>query len=444
MSDQVPLTERELQIARKYDLTNKVSQFLDRHLVYPLFEFLGSEYIYDNEVVSKLIFELLKDTNMTSFVKKQFEELYPNQEFPKELLEKENTFKSESERLDKETQETLMILSQKEVQEKLKEDKDFNKTYLETNHGITDEKINALYDYAQLQYNAGDYVMASDLLNNFRLLSTNTEKVISATWGRLACEIISLQWKTALEELLKLREVVGSRTFKDPLVQLNNRTWVIHWCLFPFFNTKSGTDDLCDLFFSTSYLSTIQASCPWILRYLVFAVVSSFSSKNSSVGTFQKRIKELIKVVGQEQYEYNDPLTEFIKALYIDYDFEAANEKLNDASIIIRTDFFLSAGVDSFMDNARYLISEVYCKVHNRIELTHFYKFLNLNEEDGELWIAKLIRDFKINAKIDEGNGTLVMNHHIPSVYQDVISKTQGLNFRSNQILSSISKESEE
>ncbi|ODV60461.1 eukaryotic translation initiation factor 3 subunit E [Ascoidea rubescens DSM 1968] len=436
-----PLTEKELAIARKYDLTPKVIPFLDRHLIYPLIE--SSELLYDEKTVNQLIYDLLKDTNMISFIKDQYSLLNPDAElFPKELVEKEKFIEKELLRLENETEHTLDILSRKEVQEHLKQDKTYNWEYLEKEHGISEKDINALYEFGQFQYNRGDYVMASDLLNNFKVLSTNGELIVFATWGRFASEIITLQWDTALQELSKLREVVDSRSMKDPLLQLHHRTWIIHWALFPFFNTdQNGLDQLCDLFFSSSYLSTIQASCPWLLRYLVAAVVST-SSKSHSSPTFQKRLKDLIRVVEQEQYEYNDPLTDFIKALYIDFDFDQARFKLEEVAAIIKTDFFLVNGGGSFLENARYLISEVYCRVHQTIDLNLLSKSLNLSKDDGEKWIAKLIRDSKMDAKINESDGTVVMNHPVSGIYQEVIEKTKGLSFRSNQVLLSAMQKS--
>lgn len=40
-----------------------------------------------------------------------------------------------------------------------------------------------------------------------------------------------------------------------------------------------------------------------------------------------------------------------------------------------------------------------------------------------------------MDAKINEFDGTVIMNHPVTSVYQQVIEKTKGLTFRSNQIL---------
>jgi translation initiation factor 3 subunit E len=39
-------------------------------------------------------------------------------------------------------------------------------------------------------------------------------------------------------------------------------------------------------------------------------------------------LKELIKVIQQEQHTYKDPITEFLECLYVNYDFDGAQQKL--------------------------------------------------------------------------------------------------------------------
>jgi translation initiation factor 3 subunit E len=39
-------------------------------------------------------------------------------------------------------------------------------------------------------------------------------------------------------------------------------------------------------------------------------------------------LKELIKVIQQEQHSYKDPITEFLECLYVNYDFDGAQQKL--------------------------------------------------------------------------------------------------------------------
>lgn len=198
--------------------------------------------------------------------------------------------------------------------------------------------------------------------------STDNDKVGAATWGKLAAEILTANWEVAMTEINMVKENIDSRLFNNPLAQLHHRTWLIHWCLFPFFNYDIGRDTICELLFSPAYINTIQTNCPWILRYLAAAVITN-RNRSRNTGQYQKQLKDLIRIVKQENYEYNDPVTDFIKALYIDFDFEEAQKKLIEAEEVMVVDFFLSSNADSFVDSARHLISESYCKIHQRIDI---------------------------------------------------------------------------
>lgn len=232
---------------------------------------------------------------------------------------------------------------------------------------------------------------------------------------------------------------IDNRLFHSPYAQLQARTWLIHWALFPYFNYEPVRDTLTEMYFSAAYINSIQTSCPWILRYLTAAVVTNRSRTRNS-NTYQKQLKELIRVIKAEGYEYNDPFTDFIKALYVDFDFEDAQQKLSEAETLFDDDFFLAALKAEFMDSARHLISESYCKIHQRIDIKDLSTRLGLNEDEGEKWIVNLIRDTRVDAKIDYQAGTVVMNHPPQSVYQQVIEKTKGGFFRTQVLNAAVGK----
>lgn len=117
------------------------------------------------------------------------------------------------------------------------------------------------------------------------------------------------------------------------------------------------------MFFSAAYLNTVQTSCPWILRYLSTAVITNKRRKSY--------MKELVKVIQQESYEYRDPITEFVEALYVAFDFEGAQRKLRECEEVLGNDFFLVATLEDFMENARQFISETYCRIHQRINIRY-------------------------------------------------------------------------
>jgi translation initiation factor 3 subunit E len=304
---------------------------------------------------------------------------------------------------------------------------------------VTIDMVNVLYDFGNFQYSCGNYGAAAELLYQFRVLSTDNDKVSAATWGKLASEILTTNWESAMEEVQKVKESIDTKLFNNPLAQLTHRTWLIHWALFPFFNYEPARDTICELFFSAPFINTIQTACPWILRYLTAAVITN-RSRTRNTGQYQKQLKDIIRIVKQENYEYNDPVTDFIKALYIDFDFEEAQKKLSEAEEVLRSDFFLVAASDSFVEAARHLISESYCKIHQRIDIKDLSARLGLNQDEGEKWIVNLIRDTRVDAKIDYKEGTVVMNHPPSSVYQQVIERTKGGFFRTQVLSAAVAK----
>lgn len=46
---------------------------------------------------------------------------------------------------------------------------------------------------------------------------------------------------------------------------------------------------------------------------------------------------------------------------------------------------------------------------------------LGLNQDEGEKWIVNLIRDTRMDGKLDYQEGTVLMNHPANSVYQQVL-----------------------
>jgi translation initiation factor 3 subunit E len=216
------------------------------------------------------------------------------------------------------------------------------------------------------------------------VLSTNNELNTSAHWGKLASDILTGKWDVALEELNTLRELIDSRSpstllsaSSEPapaaLTQLHSRTWWIHWSLFVYFNHPEGRTLLLETFLSPTYLNTIQTSCPWILRYLATAAILSRKSAAGATTATSTRvrhsIREIVKVIQTEEYQYQDPVTSFLKELYVKFDFEAAQRDLSKAERVVENDFFLGDFREEFLDNARYLISEAYCRIHQRIDI---------------------------------------------------------------------------
>jgi len=293
----------------------------------------------------------------------------------------------------------------------------------ESIHKPSQEALDAYFKYTKYHFDCGNYSMAGDNLFYYRQLSSNPEKNFGALWGKLAAEILTQNWETALDDMNKLKDVIDSKTFASPLVQLQHRTWLIHWSLFIFFNHPNGRNLIIDMFLQEKYLNAIQMTSPHILRYLTTAVITNKKRRNV--------LKDLIKVIQQEAYTYRDPITEFLECLFGNFDFEGAQQKLRECEKVLLNDFFLVACRDEFIENARLFIFETYCRIHQSIDIGMLAEKLNMDQTQAERWIVNLIRNAKIDAKIDSANNRVIMGTQYPSIYQQVIEKTKTLAFRS-------------
>ncbi|KAI0031370.1 eukaryotic translation initiation factor 3 subunit 6 [Vararia minispora EC-137] len=425
----------------EYDLTKTIIPYLDRHLAFPLLAHLVETNIFPVEQVRAAQYELAKGTNMVDYAVNLFEQLHPDGEVPAEFSAKREKALSTNERLQQEAQAVLDVIEKPEVAQAMRQDKNQNLQFLKDSYGVTLEQIHALYNFGQFQYSYGNYSGAADYLYHFRVLSTDNELNTSASWGKLASDILTGKWDTALEELNTLRETIDSRAASTPLLpssshlesrqSLYSRAWLTHWSLFVYFNHPSGRALLLDTFLSPAYLNTIQTACPWILRYLAVAAVLARSAAGASARA-RYALRETVKIVQMEEYQYADPVTRFLTELYVQFDFEAAQRELAQADTVVTDDFFLSEFRDEFLDNARYLISEAYCRIHQRIDISDLSARLNLSPEEGEKWIVNLIRDTRMgaDAKIDLEKNVIEINRPALPIYQSVIEKTRGLSIR--------------
>jgi len=154
---------------------------------------------------------------------------------------------------------------------------------------------------------------------------------------------------------------------------------------------------LLEILLQPAYRQTIQTTSPHILRYLAVAAILSKSRRRESM-------KDIISLIQQESYNYRDPLTQFVEALYINFDFDGAQKTLRECEKVMEYDFFLEGILELFFNNARHLIFETYCKIHQRIDLASLAQKLNMEREEAEKWIVDLIRNAQLDAKIDSAN----------------------------------------
>lgn len=197
MADNAPATAESLlsgaaahppktaeEIASQHDLLPRLIPYLDRHLVFPLLEFSTTDE--NDKEITRAKYELLKHTNMTDYVAKLWQDINDSDTIPEEFLKKRDGVLSKLQHYQDQSEKISELLQDEEVVGNLRSDKAANLRFLEEEHGVTIGMVNSLHDYGRFQYSCGSYGNASELLYQFRVLSTDNDKVASATWGKLA------------------------------------------------------------------------------------------------------------------------------------------------------------------------------------------------------------------------------------------------------------------
>ena len=70
------------------DLTQQLSRFLDRHLVFPLLEYLSNKHLYDDDDIQKAKISLLAHTNMVDYAMDIYATLYNTDKVPQDMKDR--------------------------------------------------------------------------------------------------------------------------------------------------------------------------------------------------------------------------------------------------------------------------------------------------------------------------------------------------------------------
>eukprot|EP00928_Gymnodinium_smaydae_P006877 TRINITY_DN1245_c0_g2_i1.p1 TRINITY_DN1245_c0_g2~~TRINITY_DN1245_c0_g2_i1.p1 ORF type:complete len:476 (-),score=154.27 TRINITY_DN1245_c0_g2_i1:137-1465(-) len=422
----------------QYDLTRKMAPFLDRHLIVRIFPFLLETGMYKSEDLDRAEIALLSQTNMIDFAKEKLQAL--GDDIPEELDARRDQV---LEQLSNARDRSLPLLQILEDEEQVKKIASF-KTMAELckEFQLEPDAVDVLVHYAKLQYDCGNYAFSSEVLKHVRSIIANQEsdtfdasKNVSCIWGALASHLLNSEIDEAAAVILQLDEFLesGRLAKKEVMIQ---RTWLLHWTLFAIFTPQKGDSKLLDFLLNDKNLVVITLTCPHLFRYVSASLILHKRLKHL--------IKDTVKILRQESGSYSDPITRFLLALYSDMDFDQAQTELQKCANACKADFFLKESWAEFEENARLLIFETYCRIHQCINIGMIARKLNMQEEEAELWIVKLIQSAKLDARIDCERSRVVMSKGAPNVYQQVIDKTKNLSFRSTMLLSNLEKAEKE
>jgi translation initiation factor 3 subunit E len=433
--------ERELTPQEKveqlaaYDLTAKMTPHLDRHLVFPILNFLSEVGIHKKDDITRAEIALLSETNMIDFAVEKYELI--GETAPEALSARRDEVLAQLAESRDKVLTLLQILEDKDELEMMKTMKSISEicSYFKLDNGVFD----SLLSYAKLQFDCGNYEMSRDLLKHYQsIMSQDPEQQTSSRqsssiWGSLASHILLGEIEEGSDIIAKVDDFLeNTKMSKREL--LAQRTWLLHWCLFCIFKAQQpaqATKPL-DLILTEKNMMIISISCSHLFRYVSACLV------------LHKRLKHLLKdtvrIISHECSTYSDPVTRFLLALYVDVDFEVAQQELKKCKFLFEGDFFLAPKWQEFEENARLLIFEAYCRIHQRINIAMIATKLNMEAQEAELWIVKLIQNAKLDARIDSEKSRVIMTKAPPNVYQQVIDKTKDLSFRSTMLLSHLDK----
>lgn len=317
--------------------------------------------IYDRNVLLKYILDILSKTNMIDYTLDIRKRLNLEDQLPDELSTKRITVLAKLKELQNEVNPLMKCMDELKNRDTMKDSKQLMNV-LQQEFNFDADIIDSVYKLAKYLYECGNYLDSISYLYICLMAMQPTDKnYLNVLWGKLAAEILTLNWGTALDDLNRLRDYIDNHNFTNIQV-LQQRTWLIHWSVLVFFNHAKGRDLIIEMFlYKPLYLNAIQTMCPHILRYLATAVIINRSRRNA--------LKDLIKVIQQESYTYKDPITEFLEHLYVNFDFEGARMKLHECQTVILNDFFIIGCLNEFVENARLMIFETFCRIHQCITI---------------------------------------------------------------------------
>ncbi|WFD34031.1 eukaryotic translation initiation factor 3 subunit E [Malassezia cuniculi] len=443
------------------DLTQKILPFLDPHLGIQLLSHVSAAGLYADADIAKAQYELASRTDMVDRAIELHKKAFPSESAPESLTSRKEAIAGKGASLSQDAEKVLNVVKEPSVASVLKQDRAQNVAFLQQNHNITTDQIESLYNYGYHLYASGEHSAAATYLYHFSAVSPNSRLHESALWGRLASDALTGEWEKALEDVRLLREHIdGLRSTTSVLVGgssseltheavLQKRVWLLHWSLFVWANHDAGRAKLVELFLSPAYLSAVQTSCSWLLRYLVYALIATRrttrtfviegASGQSKLST-HAALRELSRTIQSEAHRLQpDPIVDFFRQLYIDLDFKKAVEQLAEAIKLAKADFFIHAHANEFEEGARALVTDVFCRIHQKVQISELSAVLAISPEEGAKWVSAYLAD-RSDAKIDTAAGvvTFVLPH--PNVYQSVTEKTRTVAARTGSLVNTMER----
>jgi translation initiation factor 3 subunit E len=124
------------EIAEEHNLLPKLLPHLDRHLIFPLLQFVADQEDEPSPETTKAKYELLKTTNMTDYVASLYCEIEGVNDPPAQFATKRQEVLDRLEKYEQESSKITDLLSREDVITNLRSDKVANLEYLKKEHEV--------------------------------------------------------------------------------------------------------------------------------------------------------------------------------------------------------------------------------------------------------------------------------------------------------------------
>jgi translation initiation factor 3 subunit E len=131
----------------EYDLTPRMAPNLDRHLVFPLLEFLQERQLYDDNHILKAKIDLLNNTNMVDYAMDIHKTLYHTEDVPQDMVERRADVVARLKSLEDAAAPLVAFLQNPAAVQELRADKLYNLQMLNDKYQVSFNRFITLFYY---------------------------------------------------------------------------------------------------------------------------------------------------------------------------------------------------------------------------------------------------------------------------------------------------------
>jgi len=248
---------------------------------------------------------------------------------------------------------------------------------------IPKKNIDDTLQYAFLLYESGDYENARSYVNILFYVADHIQDLLKLSWGRL-CLILCKKFQelkdgtltkdnVIVDELKSLRNRLENRGPESYFHVISGKCSLLHYTIMSsyIFSSEPDYHYLIEIFSSDSFMSSIQTCATHLFRYLIFMLILSKNKKKAA----KYNLGNVTNSYENNLCTYKDESVRFVCELYVNFDFEQANECLKTFKAEVSKDIFLAGYEETMKNNAQELLFESFCNIYSSVDIDLISKY---------------------------------------------------------------------